>query len=167
MLTIGHNTKKQLVIHLFDSNFPFLWFQSTTLRMCRIKSTFDFRTFLANIESTLWLVNIWSKDAPAKSNTTIPGHCNSLSNEADYIKASTILHVHRLPGPHRRITLIPHGKKHGESNTLFAYQLMIFFRLKKSAKKRQIESVKNLPVFCRFCAGRAFCQCHVIPITCV
>ena len=167
MPTIGHNTKKQLVILLFDSNFPFLWFQSTTLRMCRIKSTFGFRTFLANIESTLWLVNIWSKDAPAKSNTTIPGHCNSLSNEADYIKASTILHVHRLPGPHRRITLIPHGKKHGESNTLFAYQLMIFFRLKKSAKKRQIESVKNLPVFCRFCADRAFCQCHVIPITCV
>ena len=70
---------------------------------------------------------LWSKDAPAKSNTTIPGHCNSLSNVADYIKASTILHVQRLPSPHRRITLIPHGKKHGESNTLFAYQLMIFF----------------------------------------
>ena len=134
--------------------------------MCRIKSTFDFRTFLANIESTLWLVNYGLRMHLPKVTLQSLGIV-TLSNEADYIKASTILHVHRLPGPHRRITLIPHGKKHGESNTLFAYQLMIFFRLKKSAKKRQIESVKNLPVFCRFCAGRAFCQCHVIPITCV
>ena len=66
------------------------------------------------------LVLIWSKDAPAKSNTTIPGHCNSLSNEADYIKASTILHVHRLPGPHRRITLIP-TEKSMENQTLFLH----------------------------------------------